>query len=60
MDLFVIDTDDPPERWEELYRAVERRLCEPQPAPPPDPRTLWAGLEIDPLEVLHIAYWNGA
>lgn len=59
MDLFVIDLDDSRDRWEELYRTVERALSDP--AAKPSARPLWAhGGEIDPLELLHVAYWNGA
>lgn len=61
MDLFVIDLDDSRERWEELYRDIERALRSTAPAPPAEAvRALWAGAETDPLELLHLAYWNGA
>jgi hypothetical protein len=58
MDLFVIDLDDPHDRWEELYRTVERALTAPVADAEPGPA--WPGLDLDPLELLHLAYWNGA
>jgi len=59
MDLFVIDMDDSRDRWEELYRTVERALTNPASRAPGRPLRA-QGCELDPLELLHAAYWNGA
>jgi len=58
MTVYVIDLDDPRERWEELYRALEQEGRPPasEPArgeaPPCEPG-------LDPVELLRTAFWAG-
>jgi len=58
MTVYVIDLDDPRERWEELYRALEQEGRPPAAERPRDeapPRE--SGL--DPVEFLRAAFWAG-
>jgi hypothetical protein len=60
MASFVIDLDDPKERWDELYAEIAARALRPAHEPDP-PAAAPAAADDSPLAwVLSIGHWNGS